>query len=113
MDASGRVFDERQNFEFEIGEGSRANIVEGIEHALIKFNKDEISRVYLKSNRAFGAKGNEQFGVEPHADVVYEVELKSFEKAKESWQLNGKEKLEQSELLKNKGTELFKVSSSL
>lgn len=109
VDSNNRVFDERDNVEFEIGEGSRVQIVEGVEQALTRFKKGENSRLFIKSTHAFGAKGNEQFGVAPHTDVVYEVELKSFEKAKESWQLNGKEKLEQSELLKNKGTELFKV----
>lgn len=103
------MFDERDNVEFEIGEGVRANVVEGIETALTRFKKEETSRLHLKSSRAFGSKGNEAFAVAPNTDVIYEVELKSFEKAKESWQLNGAEKLEQSELLKNKGTELFKV----
>lgn len=103
------MFDERDNVEFEIGDGSRANVVPGIEHALTRFHSEETSRLYLKPNMAFGSKGSDELGVPANADVVYEVELKSFEKAKESWQLNGREKLEQSELLKNKGTELFKV----
>lgn len=110
MDSTGRVFDERDNVEFEIGEGSRVNVVEGVEQGLLRMHKEESSRVYLKSSKAFGSHGNAEFGIGPNTDdIVYEIELKSFEKAKESWQMNGKEKLEQSELLKNKGTELFKV----
>ena len=98
------------NVEFEIGEGvGAANVCEGIETALTRFKKEETSRLHLKSTRAFGSKGNETLAVAPNTDVIYEVELKSFEKAKENWQLNGTEKLEQSELLKNKGTELFKA----
>ena len=110
-DATGRVFDDRE-VEFEIGEGSRFNIIEGIETALTKFKKDERSLLFIKSSRAWGAKGCTNFSIqiEPNADVTYEVELLRFEKTKESWQLNGKEKLEQSELMKNKGNELFKVS---
>ncbi len=34
-----------------------------------------------------------------------------FEKVKEGWQLNGKEKLEQSEIFKNKGGDLFKEAN--
>lgn len=109
MDNTGRIFDERDNLEFELGEGNRVSLVEGVEQALLKFKKDEKSRLQLKSNKAFGVKGNAQFAIDPNTDLTYEIELKSFEKAKESWQLNSSEKLEQSELLKNKGTELFKV----
>jgi FK506-binding protein 4/5 len=105
----GRVFDER-DLEFEIGEGAaKHDIVSGIEEALIKFKKGEISIVSMKSKLAWGTKGCEKFNIPPLADVDYEINLKNFEKAKESWELGGTEKLEQSELLKNKGTELFKV----
>lgn len=109
MDSTGRIFDQRENLEFEIGEGANQNIIPAIEHALTKFKNEEHSKLFIKSNLAWGAKGNQEFGIAENTDVVYEVKLKSFEKAKESWQLNGKEKLEQSELFKNKGTEFFKV----
>lgn len=109
IDKSGRVFDQREDVEFELGEGADLNIVDGIESTLTRMKKGEKSRLDIKSNHAWGKTGHEGFGIAPHTDVVYEVELKSFEKAKEGWQLNGKEKIEQSELLKNKGTEAFKV----
>ena len=85
------------------------NIIEGVEYALTKFKKEEHSLLYINSKRAWGAAGCPAFNVAENEDVVYEVELKEFEKAKEAWQLNWSEKLKQSELLKNKGTELFKV----
>ena len=107
-DASGRVFDERAQLEFEIGEGAACNIPEGLELALVKFKKAEKSLVYLKASRAWGSSGCADLGIGANASVHYEVEMVSFEKAKESWQLNGKEKIEQAELLKNKGAELFK-----
>merc|ERR1712150_347994 len=40
--------------------------------------------------------------------LVYEVYLKSFERAKESWQLDGEQKVEQARVLKDKGTIFFK-----
>lgn len=57
----------------------------------------------------FGSTGNEQLGVSANADLEYEVELKSFEKAKESWSMDADEKLEQAKLCKEKGTNHFKV----
>merc|ERR1712156_681219 len=42
--------------------------------------------------------------------LKYDINLKSFERAKESWQMDGEEKLEQSLLFKEKGTEFFKQS---
>lgn len=107
--ADGKVFDERNNVEFEIGEGSNVDVIEPIENALIKFKKDEKSRLAIKSKKFFPAK----FNVPDHSEIVYEIELVSFEKAKESWQLNTAEKLEQSELLKNKGGDFFKAGNYL
>jgi FK506-binding protein 4/5 len=107
-DSEGRVFDDRKNLEFELGEGSSSNVLESIEYALTKFKKEEISRLQIKSDKAWGTTGNKLFNIPENADVTYEIELKEFEKVKESWQLNGKEKIEQSELLKNKGSDLFK-----
>ena len=39
---------------------------------------------------------------------MYDLHLKSFERAKESWQLDGEQKLEQAKLFKDKGTLFFK-----
>jgi len=104
----GKVFDQRDNLEFEIGEGQHKNIIDGIEYSLTKMKKEEQCILYIKSSRAWGSTGCKEFNIPPNTDVTYEVELKNFEKAKESWQLNWQEKISQSELLKNKGTELFK-----
>jgi len=100
----GKVFDERNNVEFELGEGTNIHILEQIETALIKFKKDEHSRLNIRTKKTLPA----HFNVPDRSEIVYDVELVNFEKAKESWQLNQKEKLEQSELLKNKGGEFFK-----
>lgn len=115
---SGRVFDERQNLEFEIGEnttsdGKKLNLCPGFELALLKFKKDEKSKIHIKSSQAWGSQGNTEFGLAPNTDVTYEIELVNFEKAKDTWQLNGDEKLEQSEIMKNKGTDMFKVNLDL
>lgn len=103
----GRLFDER-TVKFEIGEGSKFDVVEGIEEALLKFRKDEVARIKIKSRKAWSKDGSAKFNIPPHADVEYEVHLVNFEKSKETWQMDSAEKLTQSEMYKAKGTELFK-----
>jgi len=105
----GKCFDEREGLEFEIGDIEGKNVPEGLEFALTKIKKKEQCILSIKASRAWGDKGCELLKVPPHTDVVYEVTLKEFEKAKEAWQLNWEEKLAQSELFKNKGTDMFKV----
>ncbi|WP_258318165.1 FKBP-type peptidyl-prolyl cis-trans isomerase, partial [Escherichia coli] len=70
--------------------------------------KGEHSIVYLKPSYAFGSVGKERFQIPPHAELRYEVRLKSFEKAKESWEMSSAEKLEQSNIVKERGTAYFK-----
>jgi len=106
--ADGKCFDEREKLEFEIGDVSGKNIVDGLEQGLTKMKKEEVAKFFIKSERAWGATGNELFKVPANTDIVYEVKMIEFEKAKEAWQLNWEEKIKQSELIKNKGTELFK-----
>uniref|UniRef100_A0ACB8E6I2 Uncharacterized protein n=1 Tax=Sphaerodactylus townsendi TaxID=933632 RepID=A0ACB8E6I2_9SAUR len=56
----------------------------------------------------FGSTGKEKFQIPPDADLQYAVRLKSFEKAKESWEMNTDEKLEQGFMAKERGTQHFK-----
>jgi FKBP-type peptidyl-prolyl cis-trans isomerase len=92
-----------------IGEGSEVGVVEGVEQALKKFKKGEKSQLEVKSRYAYGKDGNAAYNIPSDADLEYEVELKNFEKAKESWEMDINEKLEQSEICKNKGTNYFKA----
>jgi len=110
MEKNGRVFDERDHVEFELGEGSSQNIISGVETALSHMKKGDIAKLAIKAQHAWGISGFPEFNIPASTDVTYEVELKSFEKCKEAWQLNSDEKLEQSTLLKNKGSDLFKDS---
>lgn len=105
---AGKVFDQRE-VSFNLGEGLEHNIPEGVEQALLKFKKQERSLIKLTPAYGFGSTGNEQLSVPPNADLEYEVELKGFEKAKESWSMDADEKLEQAKLCKEKGTNHFKT----
>ena len=103
------VFDQRE-LSFNLGEGLENNIPDDVEQALLKFKKQERSKIKLTPAYGFGSAGNEQLGVPPNANLEYEVELKSFEKAKESWSMDADEKLEQAKLCKEKGTNHFKTA---
>ncbi|XP_069689452.1 peptidyl-prolyl cis-trans isomerase FKBP4-like isoform X2 [Periplaneta americana] len=101
------VFEERE-VSFPLGEGCEFGICEGLERALEKFKKGEKSRILLKSKYAFKSEGKPELEIPPNADIEYEVELKNFEKAKDCWSLDSKEKLEQARFFKEKGTTYFK-----
>uniref|UniRef100_A0A8C8S258 peptidylprolyl isomerase n=3 Tax=Archelosauria TaxID=1329799 RepID=A0A8C8S258_9SAUR len=102
-----REFDKRE-LQFEIGDGENHDLPLGLEQAIQKMEKLEESVVYLKPSYGFGSAGNEKFQIPPNAELQYEVKLKSFEKAKESWEMNTEEKLEQSSIVKERGTQYFK-----
>lgn len=104
----GRVFEDRE-VNFVVGEASEVGIVDGVEQAIKKFKKGEKSVLKVKAEYAYGAAGCADHNIPANANLEYEVELKKFEKAKESWEMDPPEKLEQSEISKNKGTDYFKA----
>lgn len=74
-----KIFEER-DVQFNLGEGEEFGIVKGVEIALEKLKNGEHARLKIKSKYAFGKTGKSDFNIPPDADVIYEVELKSFEK---------------------------------
>lgn len=109
-----KVVDQRE-IDFVIGEGSEHNIPEGVEIALKKFKKSERSVIKISASKyGFGAAGCPALNIPGgHGLIEYDLHLKDFEKAKESWQMDSEEKLQQSEQMKNKGAEFFKVGFRL
>ena len=105
---NGKVLDERE-VSFNLGDGLEHNIPDGVEQALLKFKKQERSILQLKPEFGFGSSGNEELGIPVNASLEYEIELKNFEKAKESWSMDADEKLEQAKMCKEKGTTHFKT----
>ncbi|KAJ7332915.1 hypothetical protein JRQ81_015095 [Phrynocephalus forsythii] len=103
----GRMFDCR-DVAFTVGEGEDHDIPIGIDKALEKMQRGEQCILHIGAQYGFGEAGKRKFGIGPNADLVYEVTLKSFEKAKESWEMDTKEKLEQAAIVKEKGTVYFK-----
>lgn len=72
------VFEDRE-VEFTIGDGVIANVIEGLDIAIKRMKEGEKCRLDIKPSMAYGSKGNPELGVPPDADLVYDVELHSFE----------------------------------
>jgi len=60
-----------------------------------KMKKKEKIEVKLAPKYGFGSSGWPEKNVPPDATVIYEVHLHSFERAKESWQMDAEMKVEQ------------------
>lgn len=102
-----RVFDERE-MKFEVGDGENLGLPMGVEKAIMAMEEGEESLFTLAPKYGYGSAGNAKFDIPPGATLQYKLKLSAFEKAKESWEMNTAEKLEQSAIVKEKGTQYFK-----
>lgn len=73
--------------------------------------KNEVALLTIAPEYAFGSTESQQelAVVPPNSTVHYEVELVSFEKEKESWDMNTEEKIEAAGKKKEQGNTLFKA----
>ncbi|XP_059618272.1 FK506-binding protein 59 isoform X2 [Phlebotomus argentipes] len=101
------VFEDRE-VKFDLGEGATCGVVSGVEIALEKFHQYETSRLILRPEFAFGANGNEEFGIPGNATVEYTVTLREFERSQDTWKLDTAESLQQAQLFKDKGAKYIK-----
>ncbi|XP_038675473.1 peptidyl-prolyl cis-trans isomerase FKBP5-like [Scyliorhinus canicula] len=106
---SGAVLFDQREVKFVIGEGEDQDIPIGVDKALEKMQKGEHCVLHLMPEYGFGDLGKPEFNVPRNAELDYEVLLKNFEKAKESWEMSTQEKLERAALVKEKGTNYFKA----
>ncbi|KAJ8372163.1 hypothetical protein AAFF_G00293800 [Aldrovandia affinis] len=104
----GRVFESR-DVRFVVGEAEDVGVPLGVDRAMEKMQKGECCLLYLKPRYGFGREGKPEFDIGPNADLIYEVTLKDFEKSKESWEMDVKEKLDLAVMIKQKGTQYFKA----
>lgn len=103
----GRVFDERE-LKFEVGDGEGLGFPVGVEKAIMAMEQGEEALFIMKPKYGFGSAGNAKYNIPGGATLQYKIKLTAFEKAKESWEMNTAEKLEQSGIVKEKGTQYFK-----
>ncbi|KAL5997213.1 70 kDa peptidyl-prolyl isomerase [Asimina triloba] len=100
--------DDDQPFEFKIDE---EQVIEGLDRAVMSMKKGEVTLVTIEPEYAFGSSESKQeLAVIPsNSTVFYEVELVSFVKDRESWDMNNAEKIEASGKKKEEGNALFNV----
>ena len=85
------------------------NLVPAIDIAIKRMKRGERSRLKVASKYGFGPAGNPGLGVPPDMDLIYDVTLLKFEKAKESWEMTDDERIQRSKEVKNDGNRYFKV----
>jgi FK506-binding protein 4/5 len=95
------------NFEFLLGECTECGLPEGIDKALKRFRKGEKSSIHVGASWGYGKNGSEKYNIPPNVALDFEIELKNFEKSKDSWQMKIEEKLVEAEKLKARGTDFF------
>ncbi|KAM9807908.1 peptidyl-prolyl cis-trans isomerase FKBP4 [Neosynchiropus ocellatus] len=104
---NGRVFDERE-MKFEVGDGEILGLPVGVEKAIMAMEQGEEALFHIKPKYGFGTEDNAKYNIPAGETIQYRIKLTAFEKAKESWEMNTAEKLEQSSVVKEKGTQYFK-----
>ncbi|KAL5134074.1 Peptidyl-prolyl cis-trans isomerase FKBP62 [Glycine soja] len=100
--------DEGELFEFKTDE---EQVIDGLDRAVLTMKKGEIALLIIAPEYAFGSSESqlELAVVPPNSTVYYEVELVSFEKEKESWDMDTPEKIEAAGKKKEEGNALFKA----
>nr|WMP39840.1 FKBP62 [Solanum melongena] len=95
-------------FEFKTDE---EQVIDGLDRAVMTMKKGEAALLTIAPEYAFGSSESKQdlAIVPPSSTVHYEVELVSFVKDKESWDMNTPEKIEAAGKKKEEGNALFKA----
>ncbi|PIA25735.1 hypothetical protein AQUCO_10800020v1 [Aquilegia coerulea] len=95
-------------FEFKTDE---EQVITGLDRAVMTMKKGEVALLTIDPEYAFGSSESKQdlAVVPPNSTVYYEVELESFVKEKESWDMNTPEKIEAAGKKKEEGNALFKA----
>ncbi|KAJ6808071.1 70 kDa peptidyl-prolyl isomerase-like isoform X1 [Iris pallida] len=100
--------DEEAPFEWKTDE---EQVIEGLDRAVTTMKKGEVALVTIPPEHAFSStESKQELAVVPsNSTVIYEVELVSFVKEKESWDMNTAEKIEAAGKKKEEGNALFKL----
>ncbi|KAM3366962.1 hypothetical protein ACQJBY_015945 [Aegilops geniculata] len=96
-------------FEFKTDE---EQVIEGLDTTVLTMKKGEVASARIPPEHAFGSTETklDLAVVPPNSTVFYEVELVSFEKEKESWDLkSNSEKIEAAAKKKDEGNAWFKM----
>ncbi|KAG1330862.1 Peptidylprolyl isomerase [Cocos nucifera] len=101
-------YDDEVPFEFKT---DQEQVIDGLDQAVITMKKGEVTLITIPPEYAFSSTESKQdlAVVPPNSTVTYEVELVSFVKEKESWDMNNAEKIEAAGKKKEEGNALFKA----
>ncbi|XP_024966315.1 peptidyl-prolyl cis-trans isomerase FKBP62-like isoform X2 [Cynara cardunculus var. scolymus] len=105
-------YDDTEPYEFKTDE---EQVIDGLDRAVMTMKKGEVAFLTIKPEYAFGSTESKQelAAVPPNATVNYEIELVSFIKEKESWDMNTQEKIEAAGKKKEEGNTFFKAGKYL
>ncbi|XP_076902292.1 peptidyl-prolyl cis-trans isomerase FKBP62-like isoform X2 [Bidens hawaiensis] len=105
-------YDETELFEFKTDE---EQVIDGLDRAVMTMKKGEVAVLTIAPEYAFGSAESKQelAVVPPNSTVTYEIELVSFVKDKESWDMNTQEKIEAAGKKKEEGNLWFKAGKYL
>ncbi|XP_076888134.1 peptidyl-prolyl cis-trans isomerase FKBP62-like isoform X1 [Bidens hawaiensis] len=105
-------YDETELFEFKTDE---EQVIDGLDRAVVTMKKGEVAVLTIAPEYAFGSAESKQelAVVPPNSTVTYEIELVSFVKDKESWDMNTQEKIEAAGKKKEEGNLWFKAGKYL
>ncbi|KAG8369565.1 hypothetical protein BUALT_Bualt14G0026600 [Buddleja alternifolia] len=100
--------DDESSFEFKVDEDQ---VIEGLDRAVKTMKKGEVALVIIQPEHAFGpSESPQELAVVPaNSAVYYEVEMVSFVKEKESWDMNSEEKITAAGKKKEEGNIWFKA----
>ncbi|KAK8560735.1 hypothetical protein V6N13_026171 [Hibiscus sabdariffa] len=103
---------DEEPFEFKIDE---EQVIDGLDKAVKTMKKGENALITIQPEYAFGSsESHQELAVVPaNSTVYYEVEMISFVKEKESWEMNTQEKIEAAGKKKEEGNALFKAGKYL
>ncbi|GAB4844045.1 70 kDa peptidyl-prolyl isomerase [Ancistrocladus abbreviatus] len=101
-------YDEEAPYEFKVDE---EQVIDGLDRAVKTMKKGEIALITIRPEYAFGSSESLQdlATVPANSTLYYEVEMVSFVKEKESWDMNTAEKTEAAGKKKEEGNALFKA----
>ncbi|CAI9297453.1 unnamed protein product [Lactuca saligna] len=104
----GTIFFKADPFDFKTDE---EQVIDGLDRAVLTMKKGEVAVLTIAPEYAFGSSESKQelAVVPPNSTVIYEVELISFVKEKESWDMITPEKIEAAGKKKEEGNVLFKA----
>ncbi|KAK4404124.1 Peptidyl-prolyl cis-trans isomerase FKBP65 [Sesamum angolense] len=101
-------YDDKPPFEFKVDEDQ---VIEGLDRTIKTMKKGEVALITIQPEYAFGpSESPQELAVVPgNSAVYYEIEMVSFLKEKESWEMNTEEKIAAAGKKKEEGNVWFKA----